>query len=79
MVDRYSKIVLTVIALALVALVVRPMFESGSAGAQARGCGDAMNPCYVTAAAGGLPVRGTVFVVAPRGGGALPVYVTNWP
>lgn len=34
MVDRYTKVVLTVIALALVALVFRPLVEARPAGAQ---------------------------------------------
>jgi hypothetical protein len=33
MVDRYTKVILTIIAVALVALAVRPLFETRLAGA----------------------------------------------
>ncbi len=68
MVDHYTKFILTVIALTLVALVVRPAFEPRVAGAQfgstppgfATGCGDkADNACYVRTSSftGPLEVR----------------------
>ncbi|MBI4610131.1 MAG: hypothetical protein HY726_14115 [Candidatus Rokubacteria bacterium] len=75
MVDRYTKIVLAVIALALVALAVRPVLESRPARAQEPAtpqrpaCGTYDNPCYVTGTvslAEGVLVAGTVAV-------------TNWP
>jgi hypothetical protein len=47
MVDRYTKAVLTVIAVALTALAVRPLLDSRSAGAQGLGCGNVVNPCWV--------------------------------
>ena len=47
MVDRYTKAVLTVIAAALVALVVQNAAPDASAQIQAR-CGDRFKPCYVT-------------------------------
>ena len=52
MIDTYTKAVLTVIAVALVALVVRPMFQAAPAGAQVIGCGLPRQPCYVTTGAG---------------------------
>lgn len=57
MIDRYTKVILTVIALALTALVLRPLFELPSATAQGSRCGDIQNPCFVTAnARTALPV-----------------------
>ena len=47
MVDHYTKAVLTVIAAALVALVVQNAAPDASAQIQA-GCGDRFKPCYVT-------------------------------
>ncbi len=48
MVDRYTKIVLTIIALALTILAVRPWIEPQRALAREKGCGSLTNPCYVT-------------------------------
>lgn len=45
MFDRYTKIILTVIALALSAIALEG--SVGRAQAQAEGCGSAYNPCYV--------------------------------
>ena len=46
--DRYTRIVLTVIAIALSVIAVRMNF-SDTAGAAGRGCGDASaKPCYFT-------------------------------
>ncbi len=45
MVDWYTKIVLTVIALALVILTLRPVFHPQSAVAQQE-CGRESNPCW---------------------------------
>ncbi len=53
MVDRYTKIVLTVIASALCALVVQNMFVPARAVGDS--CGEWHNPCMVE-------VRGTVAV-----------------
>jgi hypothetical protein len=47
MVDTYTKAVLTVIALALTVMVLRPMFEPRQATAMAVGCGGVIDPCYV--------------------------------
>ena len=51
MVDRYTKVILTVIAAALVALVVQQAVPSASA-AGGSGCGlHSWEPCYVTVVA----------------------------
>ena len=51
MVDTYTKAALTVIALALVALVLRPAWQPAPAIALTE-CGSSTNPCYVTARSG---------------------------
>ncbi len=48
MVDQYTKIVLTIIALALTTLAVRSWLEPAPAVAQGERCGPLTNPCYVT-------------------------------
>jgi hypothetical protein len=63
MVDRYTKVVLTVIAAALVMLAMRPWREPQPARAQGSECGNSRNPCFVTTG-----------VLDP-----LRVQVTNWP
>jgi len=61
MVDTYTKFVLTVIAGALVALVMRPAFQAQPASAM-NGCGDPNRPCYVaTKALNAIEVRVTNF------------------
>ena len=45
MIDRYSKIVLTVIAAALVAIAIQQAAPSAKALSD---CGDYLSPCYVT-------------------------------
>lgn len=44
MVDAYTKLVLTVIAIALIAIVVRLEVPKASA---AQGCGSRIDPCHV--------------------------------
>ena len=62
MIDRYTRIVLTVIALALVALVGQNLLGPERATAQGAPCGDAGRPCQVLVVGGssgawaGLPV-----------------------
>ena len=62
MIDRYTRIVLTVIALALVALVGQNLFGPERATAQGAPCGDAGRPCQVVVVGGpggawaGLPL-----------------------
>jgi hypothetical protein len=46
MIDRYTKIVLTVIAAALVALVLQNSFP-GARAQMGSGCGSGHKPCYV--------------------------------
>jgi len=55
MVDRYTKCMLTVIALALVALLVRPLFEARQVVAQGTECG-VSRPCSVQVVGVPLPV-----------------------
>lgn len=50
MTDLYGKFVLSVIAASLVVLCVQNAL-SGANAAHFSGCGEARNPCYVTAAA----------------------------
>lgn len=65
--DLYTKVALTVIAIALSVISVRMEF-SGSARAMGEGCGDSrINPCYITAENNSITRAG------------LEVYVTNWP
>lgn len=56
MLDAYTKVVLTVIAVALLAIAVRPLFEIRQASALGNGCGSIIDPCYVTSR-GPLDVR----------------------
>ena len=55
MVDRYTKFILTVIAVALVALLMRPLFEVNRVDAQVAGCGVSA-PCFVQVVGGPVPV-----------------------
>lgn len=72
MVDHYTKVLLTVIAVALMILVVRPAWESRPAAAQglAVTCGTFDNPCYVTG------VVSTAITNWPQ---LQAVTVVNWP
>lgn len=68
--DRYTKIVLTVIAVALVTIAVQNLLPTAQA--QAPACGSAPQvPCWVANSA-----KDPLFVSAPRG---FPVYVSNLP
>jgi hypothetical protein len=50
MVDTYTKAILTVIALALVALALRPIVQPSPAVALGGACGSLGEPCYVATA-----------------------------
>jgi hypothetical protein len=46
--DRYTKIILTVIALSLSVIALRPFFSPGAAEAQMNNCGlEPHHPCYI--------------------------------
>jgi hypothetical protein len=86
-IDRYTRFILTVIALALTAIALRPYFSTASAAAEMSGCGsDVHHPCYVAgwgpdgtvpiANSGHLPLK--VLVGAPASN-PLPVVVVNPP
>jgi hypothetical protein len=55
MVDRYTKMVLTIIATALVVLVGQNFVRPASAQLGDGACGDLIHPCYITAS-GAIPV-----------------------
>ena len=55
MIDRYTKVILTVIGAALTALVIQN--ATTGAIAQGSGCGSALDACYITA-------RGPIEVIA---------------
>jgi len=65
MVDRYTQIVLTVIAAALVMLVSGYWFEPRGVLAQGPECGGPTNPCYVRT------------LMPPCGSPNAPCYVTT--
>lgn len=56
MVDRYTKVVLTVIAVMLTGLLLRSLLEAQTAIAQPAACGAPGNPCAVSIVGG--PVAG---------------------
>jgi hypothetical protein len=67
--DRYTKIVLTIIAAALVGLVIQNVVPM--ARAQSEACGSAKNPCWVAAA----PRQPLYVAVNPKD----PLYISNVP
>jgi hypothetical protein len=87
-IDRYTKFVLTVIALSLSVIALRPYLSPNSArAAEMNGCGiDAHHPCYIAgwgpdgtvpvANSGHLPLK--VLVGTPAAN-PLPVVVMNPP
>ena len=71
--DRYTRIILTVIAFSLSVIALRPFIAPGAAGAQISACGlDEHHPCYIA----GWGPEGTVPIVN-AGHFPLEVLVTN--
>jgi hypothetical protein len=86
-VDRYTKIILTVIAISLAVIALRPIFSATVAGADITGCGhDSAHPCYVAgwgpegtlpvANSGRFPLKVMIGNPAPN---PVPVIVVNPP
>ncbi len=57
MVDRYTKTILTVIAAALVALVIQGLAPKAIAQYGMSACGDSRKPCYIELSTVPLPVE----------------------
>lgn len=71
--DRYTKLILTIIAISLAVIALRPLFSPSPAGAQMSGCGlDPQSPCYIA----GWGPQGTV-PIANIGRFPLKVVVKN--
>jgi len=87
-VDRYTKFILTVIAISLSVIALRPFFAPASAGAQDMGgCGhEPRTPCYIAgwgpegtipiANSGHLPLK---TLVGNPASNPVPVIVVNAP
>ena len=86
-IDRYTKFVLSIIALSLTVIALRPFFSSAPAAAEMSGCGlDAHHPCYVAgwgpegtipiANSGHLPLK---VLVGNPAANPMPVLVVNPP
>lgn len=86
-IDRYTKFILTLIAVSLLVLALRPIFGPTAAGADMNGCGhDPRNPCYVAgwgpqgtipiANSGHFPLK--ILIGNPLGN-PVPVIVVNPP
>ena len=77
MIDRYTKIVLSVIAMALVVLALQNVFPS--ARAQSEACGTSKNPCWVSASrpfyVEAAPTRPVYIAANPK----EPIYVMTPP
>jgi hypothetical protein len=83
--DRYTRIMLTIIAMSLTIIALRPFFSPVLAGTQPNGCGlDAHHPSYVSGwgAEGTNPIANSVHsplkvLVANPAANAVPVILVN--
>ena len=83
--DRYTRIMLTIIAMSLTIIALRPFFSPVLAGARTNGCGlDAHHPCYVSGwgPEGTIPIANSVHsplkvLVANPAANAVPVILVN--
>ncbi len=85
-IDRYTKLILTIIAISLSVIALRPFFAPNPAGAaDLSGCGhDPRNPCYVAGwgPEGTLPIANSgrfplKVIVGNPGPNPVPVIVVN--
>jgi hypothetical protein len=85
--DRYTKIILTIIAISLSVVALRPFFSPGNAAAEMQGCGfEASHPCYIAGwgPEGTVPVFNSAHLplkvlVGNRLPTPMPVIVVNSP
>jgi hypothetical protein len=82
--DPYTKLMLTIIALSLTVIAMRPFFSPGLASAQMNSCGlDAHHPCYIAGwPEGTVPIANSVHfplkvIVGNPARDPLPVLVVN--
>ena len=85
--DRYTRFILTIIAISLSVIALRPLLSPGTARAQVNGCGaDPHHPCYIAgwgpdgtvpiANSGRFPLK---VLVGNPSANPMPVTVVNAP
>jgi hypothetical protein len=85
--DRYTKVILTMIAISLAAIALRSFVSPGLAGAEMSGCGlDAHHPCYIAGwgPEGTVPIANSAhfplkILVGNLTSNPMPVIVVNGP